>query len=195
MSQQHMQCIDCRSCVPCSSSSLIQRLIFLNNRCRALESISSIVLDSVHEAHDSEKVALIGEFAAESRSEASGCQGGGVSPCFSKHRQSRWFLQYIVACLSQDALARFLLAYMYAVAALTSLIARGLPAGSSVLRELQERRSAMSPSIQPSLAVALIGEVAEGITWTGAAESRSGGSCARSRRSSYATWRISSTWR
>ena len=45
-------------------------------RCRALELIADMVLDSAPEAHDTNKTALVGE-VAESRAEASGYQGGG----------------------------------------------------------------------------------------------------------------------
>ena len=62
--------------MPCYASCLIQRLFFLNNRCRALEFISSIVLDSVHEARNSYESALVGK-VDKSRAEASGCQGSG----------------------------------------------------------------------------------------------------------------------
>ena len=46
-------------------------------RCRALEYISAVVLDSVHEARDSDETALIRDVVDESRAGASGCQGGG----------------------------------------------------------------------------------------------------------------------
>ena len=45
-------------------------------RCRALEVISDIVLDGVHEARDTDKTALVRD-VAESRAEASGNQGNG----------------------------------------------------------------------------------------------------------------------
>ena len=41
-----------------------------------LQRISSIVLDSAHEARDSDETALVGDIT-ESRAEASGNQGGG----------------------------------------------------------------------------------------------------------------------
>ena len=45
-------------------------------RCRALELIAGIVLDSAHEARDSDETTLVGQVAG-SRAEASGYQGGG----------------------------------------------------------------------------------------------------------------------
>ena len=45
-------------------------------RCRELELIAGLVLDSAHEARDSDETALVGE-VAESRAEASGYLGGG----------------------------------------------------------------------------------------------------------------------
>ena len=45
-------------------------------RCRALELIADVLLDSAHEARDSDETVHVGE-VAESRAKASGCPGGG----------------------------------------------------------------------------------------------------------------------
>ena len=44
-------------------------------RCRALEFIADIMINSAHEGHNTDRTALVG--VAESQAEASGCPGGG----------------------------------------------------------------------------------------------------------------------
>ena len=73
-------------------------------RCRALEFIADIMLDSAHEAHNTNEMALVG--VAESRAEASGCPGGGeesllleTAAAVSRRPQSRWLLRRIVTRL------------------------------------------------------------------------------------------------
>ena len=74
-------------------------------RCRALELIADIMLDSAHEACESDQTALIGD-VDESRAEASGNKGGGEESALSTQResasrrsQSRWLLRSIVTRL------------------------------------------------------------------------------------------------
>ena len=73
----HLLCECCRNDVRGKVSCYVCTTPMVSTiRCRALELIAGIVLDSAHEARDFDETALVGD-VDESRAEASGIEGGG----------------------------------------------------------------------------------------------------------------------